>query len=108
MSIVFLVTNRLTSGIVKDYISQESTIILAVAPANDDIGNALSLKLAREVDPKGERTLGVLTKIDIMDKGVSCIDILKNKAYPLKHGFIGVKGRNQEDILANISVKQGL
>ena len=51
------------------YISQESTIILAVPPANQDLANSDALKLAREADPNGKRTLGVITKLDLMDEG---------------------------------------
>ena len=51
------------------YISQESTIILAVSPANQDLANSDALKLAREADPNGKRTLGVITKLDLMDEG---------------------------------------
>lgn len=50
-----------------DYIENSNTIILAISSANSDIANSDALKLAREVDPTGERTLGVITKIDLMD-----------------------------------------
>ena len=46
------------------YITQENTIILAVTPANQDLANSDALKLARKVDPKGDRTIGVITKLD--------------------------------------------
>ena len=42
------------------YIKKENTIILAVVPANVDIATTEALKLAKEVDPDGSRTLGVL------------------------------------------------
>ena len=48
------------------YISKASCIILAVTPANNDLANSEGLKMAREVDPEGQRTIGVLTKIDLM------------------------------------------
>jgi vacuolar protein sorting-associated protein 1 len=32
--------------------------------------------MARELDPKGLRTLGVITKIDIMDRGVNAKKML--------------------------------
>lgn len=51
------------------YIKNPNAIILSVTAANTDIANSDSLKMAREVDPKGERTIGVLTKIDLMDPG---------------------------------------
>ena len=51
------------------YITQDNTIILAVTPANQDIANSDALKLARKVDPQGDRTIGVITKLDLMDQG---------------------------------------
>nr|GEU41975.1 dynamin-related protein 5A [Tanacetum cinerariifolium] len=44
-------------------------IILVVSPTNQDLATSDAIKIAREVDPQGERTFGVLTKIDLMDKG---------------------------------------
>ena len=49
---------------------------MAVSPANQDLANSDGLKLARRVDPSGERTIGVLTKIDLMDQGTNCMDII--------------------------------
>jgi replication fork clamp-binding protein CrfC len=49
---------------------------MAVSAANQDLANSDALKLARRVDPLGERTIGVLTKIDIMDKGTNALDLL--------------------------------
>ena len=48
------------------YISRPACIILAVTAANTDLANSDGLKLAREVDPEGQRTIGVLTKVDLM------------------------------------------
>lgn len=44
-------------------------IILAVTPGNGDVANSDAIKLAQQADPDGIRTLGVLTKVDIMDAG---------------------------------------
>jgi dynamin 1-like protein len=49
------------------YISQPNALILALTAANTDLANSDALKMAREVDPDGERTIGVVTKIDLMD-----------------------------------------
>ena len=53
------------------YIKNPNAIILSVTSANTDLANSDALKMAREVDPKGDRTVGVLTKIDLMDPGGS-------------------------------------
>lgn len=63
-----------------------------------DLANSDSLKLARSVDPQGRRTIGVLTKLDLMDAGTNAADILAGRVYPLKLGFIGVVNRSQQDI----------
>jgi replication fork clamp-binding protein CrfC len=47
-------------------------IILAVTPGNADVANSEAIKLAQQVDPDGIRTLGVITKVDIMDAG-TCV-----------------------------------
>lgn len=77
------------------------SVILAVSPANVDLANSDSLKLARQVDPEARRTIGVLTKLDLMDAGTNSLDILSGRAYPLKLGFIGVVNRSQADIQSN-------
>jgi len=51
------------------------------------------------VDPNGERTIGVLTKIDIMDEGTNAIDLLNGRVYPLRLGYVGVVCRSQKDII---------
>lgn len=69
-----------------------NSLILAVTSANTDIATSDALQLARELDPSGERTIGVLTKLDIMDKGTSAIDVLLGRVFPLKRGWMGVRG----------------
>lgn len=68
------------------YITKPNAIILAVTAANSDLANSDGLKLAREVDPEGLRTIGVLTKIDLMDQGTDVIDILAGRVIPLRLG----------------------
>ena len=85
-------------GMILEYITEENTIILAVTPANQDLANSDALKLAREVDREGNRTIGVITKLDLMDKGTDARSVLENKVLPLKKGYIGVVNRSQRDI----------
>lgn len=54
------------------YIQNPNSIILAVSTANTDMSTSESLKLAKEVDPEGKRTLAVITKLDLMDAGNLC------------------------------------
>lgn len=79
-----------------------------MSPANVDIVNSEALKLARQVDPTGKRTIGVLTKLDLMDHGTNAIDILSGRVYPLKLGFIGIVNRSQQDIQGNKSLEEAL
>jgi len=90
------------------YISNPNAIILAVTAANQDIANSDALQLAKEVDPLGERTLGVITKLDLMDPGTDASDIIHNKVIPLRKGYIGVVNRGQRDIDSDLSIRQGL
>ena len=64
---------------IMNYIQKESCLILAVSPANQDLANSDALKLAKEVDPQGLRTIGVITKLDLMDQGTDAKDILGKK-----------------------------
>lgn len=97
-----------TRTLISEYIAKPNSIILAVSPANVDIVNSEALKLARHVDPTGKRTIGVLTKLDLMDHGTNALDILSGRVYPLKLGFIGVVNRSQQDIQANKSMSDAL
>jgi len=80
------------------FIRNPNSIIVAVSPANTDIANSDSLKLAKEVDPYGRRTIGVLTKLDLMDRGTDAMDVLRGKVIPLRLGFVPVVNRSQADI----------
>ncbi|THC90882.1 hypothetical protein EYZ11_009662 [Aspergillus tanneri] len=80
------------------YISKPNAIILAVTSANQDLANSDGLKLAREVDPEGQRTIGVLTKVDLMDEGTDVVDILAGRIIPLRLGYVPVVNRGQRDI----------
>ena len=60
------------------------------------------------MDPEGERTIGVITKIDLMDAGTDANERLKGKDYPLKLGYFGVKCRSQLQIDNNISIRDAI
>lgn len=77
-------------------------------PANQDLSLSDGLKLAREWDKDGVRTIGVITKIDIMDKGTSAKRMLRNEEIHLKLGYIGIVNRAQEDIVNRVPVSIAL
>ncbi|XP_044491225.1 phragmoplastin DRP1C-like [Mangifera indica] len=81
-----------------------SCIILAISPANQDIATSDAIKLAREVDPTGERIFEVLTKLDLMDKGTNALDVLEGRAYRLQHPWVGIVNRSQADINKNVDM----
>ncbi|ONK69156.1 uncharacterized protein A4U43_C05F19930 [Asparagus officinalis] len=91
-------------NMVRSYIEKPNCIILAISPANQDLATSDAIKISREVDPKGERTFGVLTKIDLMDKGTDAVDILEGKAYKLQYPWIGVVNRSQADINKSVDM----
>nr|XP_048685979.1 dynamin-1-like protein isoform X5 [Caretta caretta] len=80
------------------FISNPNSIILAVTAANTDMATSEALKIAREVDPDGRRTLAVITKLDLMDAGTDAMDVLMGRVIPVKLGIIGVVNRSQLDI----------
>ncbi|XP_054599578.1 dynamin-2 isoform X4 [Nothobranchius furzeri] len=90
------------------FITKESCLILAVTPANMDLANSDALKIAKEVDPQGLRTIGVITKLDLMDEGTDARDILENKLLPLRRGYIGVVNRSQKDIDGKKDIRAAL
>lgn len=90
------------------FISKPNAIILAVTAANTDLANSDGLKLAREVDPEGTRTIGVLTKVDLMDQGTDVVDILAGRVIPLRLGYVPVVNRGQRDIDQSRSIASAL
>ncbi|XP_004423570.1 PREDICTED: dynamin-1 isoform X9 [Ceratotherium simum simum] len=83
---------------IMQFVTKENCLILAVSPANSDLANSDALKIAKEVDSQGQRTIGVITKLDLMDEGTDARDVLENKLLPLRRGYIGVVNRSQKDI----------
>ncbi|ELT92970.1 hypothetical protein CAPTEDRAFT_98909 [Capitella teleta] len=95
-------------SMIMEFIGKDSCLILAVSPANADLANSDALKIAKEVDPPGTRTIGVITKLDLMDDGTDARDILENKLLPLRRGYIGVVNRSQKDIEGRKDIRQAL
>lgn len=67
-----------------------------------------ALQLANELDPEGERTIGVITKVDIMDRGSNAKEMILGKIVPLKLGYVAVKNRGQQDINDKVKVEKAL
>ncbi|XP_019425152.1 PREDICTED: dynamin-related protein 3A-like [Lupinus angustifolius] len=93
---------------IMSYIKTPTCLILAVTPANSDLANSDALQMAGIADPDGNRTIGVITKLDIMDRGTDARNLLQGKVIPLRLGYVGVVNRSQEDIQMNRSIKDAL
>ncbi|KAM5573253.1 hypothetical protein ABKV19_013007 [Rosa sericea] len=91
-------------NMVRSYIAKPNCIILAITPANQDVATSDAIKIAREVDPTGDRTFGVLTKLDLMDRGTNALDVLDGRSYRLKHPWVGIVNRSQADINTNMDM----
>ncbi|NXN93911.1 MX protein, partial [Rhinopomastus cyanomelas] len=96
--------------LLKSIICCKETLNLVVVPCNVDIATTEALKMAQEVDPTGERTIGILTKPDLVDKGTeeSIVKIIQNMVIPLKKGYMIVKCRGQQDIHNNLALSSAI
>ena len=97
---------QITKDMARRYAEDPLTIILCVIAANSDIATSDGLMLAKEIDTSGSRTLGVLTKLDIMDAGTDARRVLMNEEIPLKLGYVGVKNRSKQDLINKLSMAE--
>ncbi|RFU33727.1 hypothetical protein B7463_g2600, partial [Scytalidium lignicola] len=90
----------LVRKIMLKYIKDERTIILAVIPSNIDIATQEIISIAKELDPQGVRTLGVLTKPDLIDKGgeENVMSLVEGKRNQLRLGYCIVRNRGQSEL----------
>nr|XP_046240532.1 interferon-induced GTP-binding protein Mx isoform X1 [Scatophagus argus]XP_046240533.1 interferon-induced GTP-binding protein Mx isoform X2 [Scatophagus argus] len=96
--------------LIQKFITKQETISLVVVPSNVDIATTEALKMAQEVDPDGERTLGILTKPDLVDKGTeeTVVDIVHNEVIHLKKGYMIVRCRGQKEITEKVSLTEAM
>uniref|UniRef100_A0A8B9JWP9 Uncharacterized protein n=1 Tax=Astyanax mexicanus TaxID=7994 RepID=A0A8B9JWP9_ASTMX len=95
-------------NLIHRFIRKDETINLAVVPCNVDIATTEALRMAQEVDPEGKRTLAILTKPDLVDKGTekNVLDVVRNQVISLSKGYIVVKCRGQKQIDEKISLDE--
>lgn len=87
--------------LIKHYITQDNTIIMGVFPARCDLEVDSALELIKDYDKNGERTIGILTKIDLMNENNDIVDYLENNIsnnLKLKYGYYGVKNKTDKNI----------
>lgn len=97
---------EITKKMATRYCEDPLTVILCVIAANSDIATSDGLKMAKEIDTNGIRTLGVLTKLDIMDKGTDARKALMGEEIELRLGYVGVKNRSKKDLINKISMEE--
>ncbi|EFQ35511.1 dynamin family protein [Colletotrichum graminicola] len=91
---------ELVKDMVKRYIKDSRTIVLAVLPSNVDVATQEILTLAEEVDPAGDRTLGILTKADLVTEQtarLAVVNLAEGKRKPLKLGYHVITNRGGDD-----------
>ena len=87
--------------LIKYYIIQPNTIIMGVLPARCDIEVDSALELIKEYDKTGSRTLGILTKIDLMNVNTDISNYLTNNIsndLKLNYGYFAIKNKNNTNI----------
>ncbi|XP_032721189.1 interferon-induced GTP-binding protein Mx1 isoform X2 [Lontra canadensis] len=101
---------RQTKQLIRKYILRQETINLVVVPCNVDIATTEALSMAQEVDPDGDRTIGILTKPDLVDRGTESkvVDVAQNLVCHLKKGYMIVKCRGQQDIQDQVTLAEAL
>ncbi|XP_033821872.2 interferon-induced GTP-binding protein Mx-like [Periophthalmus magnuspinnatus] len=101
-----LPTEQNTTVQIKSFLKKK--YILVVVPCNVDIAEAESMKMAKDEDPTGLRTLGVLTKPDLVDKQREkvIVDIVQNKVPPLNQGYVIVKCQDEGEQSVRYSIKR--
>ncbi|ROI16086.1 Interferon-induced GTP-binding protein Mx, partial [Anabarilius grahami] len=97
-------------NLILKYITKSETIILVVVPCNVDIATTEALRMAQDVDPEGYRTLAILTKPDLIDRGaeIDVLNIVQGKVIPLSKGYIIVRCRGQSDINNKIPLGEAM
>jgi len=87
-------------NLVMSYMKNENSIILAVITAQNDLENQKILRMVKQVDPEGKRTIGVITKPDTLlpgsKKEAHFVRCAKNEEHRLDLGWHVVKNRSQE------------
>ena len=95
---------QITKEICLKYCGDKTTVILCVMQANVDVTTSEALHMAMKLDPTGDRTIGVLTKLDLMDSGTSAKSLLEGAEVPLKNGYVALKNRSQLDLQEKLPV----
>uniref|UniRef100_A0A671NDR9 Dynamin-type G domain-containing protein n=1 Tax=Sinocyclocheilus anshuiensis TaxID=1608454 RepID=A0A671NDR9_9TELE len=101
---------RVIKDLIEKLIKRQETISWVVVPANIDIATTEALQMAFRVDSTGQRTLGILTKPGLVDKGMeeTVVRTVNNQVIQLKKGYMIVKCRGQQDINEKLDLIKAL
>lgn len=99
-----------TKSLISKYIAQPQVLILVVVPCHQDIETVEALSLAKDADPTGERTIGVMTCPDMVNKGAEqeTMLIATNSKIPLKKGYVMVKCRSPQELKEGVTLAQSV
>lgn len=94
----------LVDEMVHGYMANPRSVMLAVVPCNVDIANQEIIEKAEDLDPDGDRTFGVLTKPDLVDRGaeVSVVEVMESKRQKLKLGWHMLRNPGQADLFDSV------
>ena len=91
---------ELVQDVVQTYMKELRSIILAVVSAKNDYANQIVLKLARIADPRGNRTLGVITKPDTLvpdsESEAMYVSLARNQDVEFRLGWHVLKNMDSE------------
>ena len=96
-------TTELTKKMIGD---SPDTLVLVVLSATEDFTTSKALQLARTLDPNGERTIAVVTKIDNLPEGTDLVKNMSGEVIHLKHGFFAVRNRTQKEIDEDLDIAE--
>lgn len=99
---------ELIRNLIKSYIEDPRTIIMAVMDGRNNLANQEVFRMARKVDPEGRRTVGIITKCDAVQPGdeAGVIQIASNKVEKLRHGWFTVRNRSTKEIQDGVTIQQ--
>lgn len=91
---------KMVREMVLGYMKNPRSIMLMVIPSNVDIATQEIIEMARELDPEGGRTFGVLTKPDLVDQGAEAkvMDIVLGRTMPVRHGWVVIRNLGQREL----------
>ena len=101
---------KLVDEMVHDYMTNPRSVMLTVVPCNVDIANQEIVGKAEDLDPDGDRTFGVLTKPDLVDRGAetSVIEVMEGKRQKLKLGWHLLRNPGQAELLDSSKSRHGI